>query len=152
MVGQTHYRVSAETILGMPRPATADVNKDLPQFCRAQKLSICIISVYIYQCYKQIYQCYKQIYQCYKHARKVYRRTFRQAIAKQATERLNDLDDLYYHKRTKLLWNRIKSIQKSGNLDTHGHITIGKLEEFFTKIFAAVEEISELMIFICKRR
>ena len=54
------------------------------------------------------------------------------------------LDDLYYHKRTKLLWNRIKSIRQSDNLDTHGHITIGKLEEFFTKKFAAVEEISEI--------
>ena len=57
----------------------------------------------------------------------------------------NDLDDLYYHKEQNCYGIESNlSDNHTNNLDIHGHITIGKLEEFFTKKFAAVEEISEI--------
>ena len=83
------------------------------------------------------------IYENYKKARKLYRKTCRQAIKSLEVKRFSELDYLCRYKRSKLLWNKIKSVKKSDNINTSGHISINRLEDYFSTKFAKPQTESD---------
>ena len=83
------------------------------------------------------------MYENYKKARKLYGKTCRQAIKSLEVKRFSDLDYLCRYKRSKLLWNKIKSSKKSDNINASGHISIIRLEDYFSTKFAKLQTESD---------
>ena len=78
-----------------------------------------------------------------KKAGKLYRKTCRQAIKSLEVKRFSELDYLCRYKHSKLLWNKIKSVKKSDNINTNGHISSNRLEDYFSTKFAKPQTESD---------